>query len=173
MEIKWSDIPFFQNLSSSQIGTIKNYFTPVSFSKDKIVIEEGETGDFMLILVQGEVRVLKNMILKEAAINLPFLKDTQKVLAILDSSRYPIFGEIALLDNDVRSASVITTRDSIFLKITRSDFMRLVSTEPELALSIVLVLGQKIAQRLRQANEDIIKLTTAMALVLGKEKKEL
>jgi CRP-like cAMP-binding protein len=86
---------------------------------------------------------------------------------------YPIFGEIALLDNDVRSASVITTRESIFLKITRSDFMRLVSTEPELALSIVLVLGQKIAQRLRQANEDIIKLTTAMALVLGKEKKEL
>ena len=83
---------------------------------------------------------------------------------------YPIFGEIALLDNDLRSASVVTDTDSVFLKITRKDFLQLVSKEPDLALSIVLVLGQKIAQRLRQANEDIIKLTTALALVLGKDK---
>ena len=170
MKINWSDIPFFKNLALSQLEKIKTYLTPISFPKGKVVIEEGEIGDFMLILVQGQVRVLKNMILKEAALNLPFLKNTQKVLAVLDSSMYPIFSEIALLDNDLRSASVVTDTDSVFLKITRKDFLQLVSKEPDLALSIVLVLGQKIAQRLRQANEDIIKLTTALALVLGKDK---
>jgi len=172
MEINWSDIPFFKNFALSQLEKIKTYFTLISFPKGKVVIEEGEIGDFMLILIQGQVRVLKNMILKEAALNLPFLKDTQKVLAVLDSSMYPIFGEIALLDNDVRSASVVTDTDSVFLKITRKDFLQLVSKEPDLALSIVLVLGQKIAQRLRQANEDIIKLTTALALVLGKDNQQ-
>ena len=168
MEINWSNIPFFQNLTLSQIETIKKYFTPISYPKDKVVIQEGEVGDYMLILIEGEVKVYKNMLLQKAAISLPFLKNTQKVLAMLDSSKYPIFGEIALLDNDLRSASVITTTDSSFLKITRDNFKRLISSDPKLALSIFLVLGQRIAQRLRQANENIIKLTTALALVLGK-----
>ena len=64
MKINWSDIPFFKNLALSQLEKIKTYLTPISFPKGKVVIEEGEIGDFMLILVQGQVRVLKNMILK-------------------------------------------------------------------------------------------------------------
>ena len=72
------------------------------------------------------------------------------------------FGELALMDKEVRSASVVAVTDCEFLLISREDFMRLGEEDPGLGLLVTRVIGKELTKRLRKANEDMIVLFEAL-----------
>ena len=106
------------------------------YEQGSLIFEEGEIGDCMYIIQQGEVRIHKN----------------NMALAILKEKE--VFGELALLDAEVRSASATTTADCVLFRIEQEPFYELIENRPEVAKGFIKIL----CQRLRAQNEKSIKI---------------
>ena len=162
-------IPLFSGLSQEELGRLNIIFTPFSLPQDEVVIREGESGDEMYILIKGRVRITRQMLLEGCHLAVPGLESSRKVLATLDGRSFPMFGEVALLDNDIRSATVTTLEPCTFLKTNREQFFRLVAQDPALGCLLLTALGRKLANLLRRNNSELIKVTTALALTLSRQ----
>ena len=95
------------------------------------IFKEGETGDCMYIIQQGNIRIHKG----------------NTTLAILKEKE--VFGELSLLDADTRSASATAATDCILYKIDQEPFYELMDERPEVAKGFIKIL----CQRLRTMNE--------------------
>lgn len=110
-------IGIFQYLNDNQLEQIDEAFEEVHFNKGEYIIKEGEVGDRFYILKKGRCRLTKleekdgEMIEKDKGFMTP--EDTS------------YFGELALLRDDKRSASVIGIEDVICDSLDRKDFIRL------------------------------------------------
>jgi CRP-like cAMP-binding protein len=95
------------------------------------IFKEGETGDCMYIIQQGNIKIHKG----------------NTTLAILKEKE--VFGELSLLDADTRSASATANTDCILYKIDQEPFYELMDERPEVAKGFIKIL----CQRLRTMNE--------------------
>jgi CRP/FNR family cyclic AMP-dependent transcriptional regulator len=95
------------------------------------IFKEGETGDCMYIIQQGNIKIHKG----------------NTTLAILKEKE--VFGELSLLDADTRSASATAETDCILYKIDQEPFYELMDERPEVAKGFIKIL----CQRLRTMNE--------------------
>lgn len=98
------------------------------------IFREGDTGDCMYIIYQGQVKIHKN----------------DKELAILNEKE--VFGELSLLDAETRSASATTSTDCILYKIDQEPFYELIDSRPEIAKGFIKIL----CRRLRAQNEKSV-----------------
>lgn len=112
------------------------------FSRGETIFEEGSAGDSMMIILSGEARVSHRL---EAT-----REETLSILKKGDS-----FGEMALLDDLPRSATVIAHTDAFLLEISRKKFMRFIEKESESGVKILLNLARSLSFRLREANTKI------------------
>lgn len=115
------------------------------------VITEGEAGSELYILNKGTVDVLKRTLDNEV-FTIVTLTDKEDVF----------FGELALMDEEFRSASVTAKTDCEFLVIKREDFNRLGEEDPRLGLLVTRAIGRAVSRRLRKTNEDLITLFEAL-----------
>ena len=100
-------LPFFTNFSESQIDQIFSACNIIKVEKDKTIIEEGEIDDSFYILISGQVKVRKG----------------EKDLATLEKG--VVFGEMAYLTGEARTATIISKRDCILLKFSSTLLNRL------------------------------------------------
>jgi CRP-like cAMP-binding protein len=75
---------------------------------------------------------------------------------------------MALLENEPRSATVTAATECHLWEIGRDDFMGLIERNRDLGCKILLRLAQLLSRHLRKTNQDMVKLTTAMAIALGR-----
>jgi CRP/FNR family cyclic AMP-dependent transcriptional regulator len=152
----------FQDLEDNELQQVLNRTFPRSFSAGDIILKEGETGDSLFIMCQGEVEITK-------ALTLVLEEDTprEKVMIRLKAEDGVGFGEMALLENEARSATVTALSDCTLLELHQQDFLALIRDNPQMGLKILLRLAQLLSRYLRKSNQDVIKLTTALAIALG------
>lgn len=105
------------------------------FEKDTLVFKEGEFGDCMYIIHQGEVKIHKENV----------------TLAILNEKE--VFGELALLDPEVRSASATTVNNCVLFRIDQEPLYEVIENRPEVARGFIKIL----CKRLRAQNEKSIR----------------
>jgi voltage-gated potassium channel len=106
-------VPIFTNLDKGTISEIARMLFIRRFSKDEVVIKEGDIGDSMYFILDGEVEVTRE-------------KDDLDI--ILGAGDF--IGEIALLQHIERTATVIATKRSEMLELTTYDFQKLVQDKP-------------------------------------------
>ena len=167
-ELDFSRIPMFHGLSPAEIGKVQEIFREATRPAGSVLVAEGQTGEEMYILVRGRVQVSKAMLMAGMSVPLLNMDSPRKVLATLDDSGHPMFGEVALIDSDQRSATVTALSDCTFLVTSREQFFGLAGREPELGVKLLLTLGKRMAATIRRSNAEVIKLTTALALSLRK-----
>jgi len=110
---------FLKDLSENEISQITALAVRQKFSKGQLVFTEGEVGDTFYIIEDGEVLVY-------------FTKDGDAApLCTLGAGEF--FGEMSIMHNDRRSASVKASEDSTLLCVGADDFKRLVMGQPSLA----------------------------------------
>ena len=112
-----ANIPLFANLGFEDITEIVKLLHIKSFTKDEIIAEEGSLGSSMYFIVSGSVHVHNENIhirLREG----------------------DFFGEIALLKNTQRTATVEATCECKVLELTTHDFNNFIKTKPELLKEI-------------------------------------
>ena len=93
------------------------------------LIQEGEPGDCLFIVIDGELRVHSN----------------ESTLTILGPGK--TVGELALLDPEPRSASVTAVTDSFLFRIAREPFDEVMADRPEIALGVIRTLTRRIRQQ--------------------------
>ena len=131
-------IPLFSGLGQQELQTLFDHAGIRKFPKNTVIIHDGDESDSLYIIVSGKVKV--------------FLTDEQGKEVILNFQEVgEYFGEVALLDQTRRSASVVTLVPSQFIVITRQDFMRCLSMHPEIALRVM----KDLTNRLRDLTDEV------------------
>ncbi|MBM4284865.1 MAG: cyclic nucleotide-binding domain-containing protein [Deltaproteobacteria bacterium] len=152
----------FQDLETEELTRLLRFARSCRVAAREVVIHEGEQGDSMYIMCEGEVEITKRLTLALA-------EDTPKerVMIRLRAEDGVVFGEMALLENDLRSATVTALTDCYLLEIRRNDFLDFINQDQRIGCKILLRLAQNLSRNLRKTNLEVVKLTTALAIALG------
>ncbi len=153
----------FQDLQEKEVQEVLGLAALRTFPAGEVIIHEGEAGDSMFIMCQGEVEITKRLglVLDEEA-------PRERIIVRLKAEEGVCFGEMALLEKEPRSATVTALTECQLLEMGREDFLRLVRQNCEMGSKILLRLAQLLSRYLRKTNQDMVKLTTAMAIALGR-----
>lgn len=161
-----SAFPIFSGLSEEELKRLAQALRPLQIQPGETVIREGEVGNQVYLLLEGQVSV-------SIRIALPAQLDgkttpEEKGLIKYSGSDHAIFGEQGLLGEEPanRTATITALSPCRLLEFSRSDLDTLVQENPNLGFKLMRNLCLVMAERLRQANQDIAKLTTVLSLVL-------
>jgi CRP/FNR family transcriptional regulator, cyclic AMP receptor protein len=153
----------FKGLSQEQIRKLLNITHRVSFKKGDIIMKEGDIGHDMYIIHDGTVEVVKSLVLEGMDDD---DAERGKVFTHLSADDHAVFGEIALLEESKRTATIRALTDCVFFEISKDEFLLLAEKDFELGYRVLLNLSRIVSARLRKADEDTIKLTTALSIIL-------
>lgn len=155
----------FKNLSKEQCEIVAVYLQQREVAPSEIIIKEGISDDQLFIIEKGEVEVFKS---EESSERMYFL-------AKLGAGE--CFGELALLDQRERSASVRARVHTKLQTLSKIDFESLAQSHPEIYQQLLKNISSFIARRLRLTNElttatldealDDAKKFTGMAIVMA------
>ncbi|MCD9022036.1 ABC transporter transmembrane domain-containing protein [Cohnella silvisoli] len=112
--------PIFADMDDSFLQGISHFFATESYAKDRTIIHEGDPGDKFYVIVRGKVEVLKK----------DELGGNARVAVLSDGD---FFGEVALLRNVPRTASIQTLTPVVFITLQREFFQDLLKHAPHLA----------------------------------------
>lgn len=134
------NIGMFSHLSESDLSALSNYSYNKLIPKGSSIIRQGDKGDALYIILSGKVRVYtKN-------------KSGQEItLGRLQNGDY--FGELSLLDNSSRSASVDTLETCNLAVIPHTEFKRYLMKNPNIAIELSI----ELSRRLRQCTDTLNK----------------
>ncbi|MDY6850755.1 MAG: cyclic nucleotide-binding domain-containing protein [Thermodesulfobacteriota bacterium] len=157
-------IYIFQDLTSREIDLVTRIITPHKFSAGEIVMEEGVVGDSMYIIAEGEVQVYKALTMKFGDDD---FRETEKTLSVLRADDYVVIGEMSLITEEERSATITALTGATLYRINREDFLELGRSNPELGFKVTLRLAELVSKRLKKSDDDIVRLTTALSISLS------
>jgi CRP-like cAMP-binding protein len=142
-------VPIFSELSDQDIASLAHLALRKRYPKDTVVFFENEEGDFFFTITEGRIKVT-------------ILGDDGRevILSVLGPGDF--FGEMALLDNEPRSATAIAVEESELLSLHRSDFQSVLNDNRSITNALIKVLSA----RLRRANHQIS--TLALLDVYGR-----
>jgi len=121
----------FKDTPENILADLAPLMKEMEYEQGTEIFKEGETGDCMYIIQQGNIKIHKG----------------NTTLAILKEKE--VFGELSLLDADTRSASATADTDCLLYKIDQEPFYELMDERPEVAKGFIKIL----CQRLRTMNE--------------------
>ncbi|MBI2212849.1 MAG: Crp/Fnr family transcriptional regulator [Acidobacteria bacterium] len=133
----------FADLPDTDLASIAAVAKPRRYARDEVVIREDERGDVFCLIKQGRVKI-----------TMTSPEGKELILSTLGPGEF--FGEMALLDDEPRSASVIATERLEVLTIWRSDFLQLLSEN----FAFTRRLLAEMSKRLRDASSRIESLAT-------------
>ena len=150
-------VPIFQDLGRREFNKIESILHRRNWNADEGIINEGDPGVGMYIIVAGEVRITQ--VGEDGG---------QQQLATLTGGDF--FGEQALLDESPRTASAYANETCRIIGLFRPDLLELIESNPRLGLKIVMRLSQMISVRLRYANR-LLKEARMRVKQVGEENK--
>lgn len=129
------------------------------FKKGSTIIHENDYGDELFILLKGKIDIVKETMQKETY-----------TVTTLNAEMGGIYvGELALIDNDKRSASVIAKTDCDCLVIKRQNFIKFGDENPDIGLNITRSIASQLSSKLRKTNSDVITLFSALVEEIASE----
>ena len=131
-------VPLFAELEGDELERFSHVAVPRSFPSGTRVFHEGDESDACYIVRSGHFRVTRE-------------HPDGRAITLANLGRGDIFGELAMLDGEVRSASVEALDDGELLALPGADVRALLSRHPEISAKLVAAL----VRRLRAANERI------------------
>ena len=130
-------IPIFRDATDQDLESLALHLIERRFPKNAIIVDEGLAGDYMYVIRSGRVKVTKAS-----------GDGREKIMNLLSVGDF--FGEMSLLDDEPRSASVTTLEPTLLLALSRRDFMELLNNSSSLALCVI----QELTRRLRDTDEQ-------------------
>lgn len=158
-------VKLFRGLNEEQLEKVGKLIRSANFSAGEAIAQENEPGDEMFILCEGRVQISKSLTMK---IGKDSYADRNKTLNTLDAGDYPFFGEIALVEVGVRSASVVAETDCKLMVLKKEDFDRLCDAECDIGYRLIRNISEVICTMLRKSNNDVIKLATALSIAMNR-----
>ena len=142
-------VPIFSELTDADISSLARLSSRRRYPKDTVVFFENEEGDFFFMILEGRIKVT-------------ILGDDGREVILSMLGPGDFFGEMALLDNEPRSATAIAVEESELLSLHRTDFQTVLTDNRSITTALIKIL----TARLRRANHQIS--TLALLDVYGR-----
>tara|TARA_B100002051_G_scaffold929_1_gene833 strand:+ start:633 stop:1115 length:483 start_codon:yes stop_codon:yes gene_type:complete len=134
-------VPIFDGLSHKELSEVARLTHERAYKKDEHIFKQHAPAEGMYVILDGAVEI----------------KDPESgtIFASLETGDF--FGELALLDEEPRSASAHAIQPSRLIGFFRTDLLTLMKIYPELGNKIMLNLARVLGERLRKTNEELAK----------------
>lgn len=155
----------FDGLSEEEIENFIKLMTFKKVKKNEVIIKEGDNGDTIILLLNGEVSMTQALTLK----NSKAISDNREKTSIrIDSKKsHHFFGEISLFNEvDKRTATITATSDCEIAILDDNEIIKLCNENHTLGYKIMKNLAEKLASSLERTNSQVLKLTTVFSLIL-------
>ena len=124
-------VPLFSHLSLEQLEAVQQITREVEYLANEAIVREGEPGGELYLLIEGEVRIFKN-----------YGTPNERSLSTMCAVSY--FGEMAALDDEPRSATVVAAERSRMLCLDGESLADLIRQMPEISFEIMRVLTARV-----------------------------
>lgn len=132
-----AQMPFFRHLDDGELRRVLQVTDVKRYSEGEAIIHEGERGDSLFIILSGTARVMRG-------------ETEVKTLTVGEH-----FGEMALIRNQPRSASVFSQEASEFLVMHRAEFFEILRNQPRIAVKLLWQFTGVLADRLAETTRDL------------------
>jgi ATP-binding cassette subfamily B protein len=129
-----AEIPIFQSLDALQHASIARLFSTEHAMAGREIFRQGDYGDKFYVIARGTV-----------VVTVSAAGGGDSILAVLQDGDY--FGEIALIENTTRTATVRARTDCVFLTLTRDAFLKLLDDVPGLRVKFTEVARERLGSR--------------------------
>lgn len=148
-------VPTFETLGESDLLEVAKVAVPRRFDAHEVIFREGDASDTCYVVRSGHARAIRE-------------HNDGRSLTLAQFGPGDIFGELAMFDDERRSASVETLEATQVIGILGADMRRLMREHPDIAVKLVISLGR----RLRETNERLARqsfqtVQSRVAVVLG------
>jgi CRP-like cAMP-binding protein len=133
-------VPAFETLSDADLARVAEVAVPRRLAAGEVVFREGDASDTCYIVRSGQARATR-------------AHSDGRILTLAHFGPGDIFGELAMFDDERRSATVEMIEDSEVVAILGGDMRRLLREHPDIAVKLVVSLGR----RLRDTNERLTR----------------
>jgi len=137
-----SGSPLFDMLSNQELEFVADLSRPRKFQAGQVIFEEGELGDSLFVIVQGEVEVARRD-----------PKGAPRVLATLGQPEF--FGEMSLIDKEYRSATVKAKTDCELLHLSAENLTTFRKHHRDGFTFVVINIARVLSARLREADQKL------------------
>ena len=144
------NVAIFKDLDDGELARVSEVCREQTFVSGEYVFREGESGNRLYLIVEGEVRISRTI-----------PGSGEEALAVLKKGA--MFGEMAVFDRSERSTDAISNGGTKCLTISRSDFELLLDFNRDLAYKVLWACVRMLSGRLRSTN-DSLKSFLAMSM---------
>jgi CRP-like cAMP-binding protein len=127
-------VPLLDGLNKRQLGRLANRFVTRHYEAEEAIVTQGRGGEGLFIIVSGKAEAVRER-----------ADGTRVVVNTFSPTNF--FGELALLTEGPRTATVLTTEPTECLVLARWDFLAVMKEDAEMGV----VIAQELAQRFRRA----------------------
>lgn len=135
-----ASLPLFATLSQDVLRRIVEIAVPRSFAAGDVVFREGDRGDSCYVVRTGRARAIRE-------------NSAGRTITLATFGPGDMFGELAMFEDEPRSATVEVTRAATLIAILRADMHRLMRTHHQLTIGLIVAQGR----RLRATNERLFR----------------
>ena len=136
--------PLFSDFTRDDVKALSEYMGVYRAASGETIIREGDAGDFMLLIIRGEVDILKRGLQRE-----------QQHMTSVGAGT--TIGEMSMIDGEPRFATCRTTQATTFGVLTRENLTRILREQPELGVKILVKLVTMLSARLRQTSAKLMR----------------
>lgn len=141
------NIPLFAKLEPAKLKLLAFTSERLTFDPGQPLFQQGDAGDAAYIVMEGAADVL--------------IETPKGPVKVANLGRNAIVGEIAILCDVPRTATVVAQERTVTLKINKDTFFRLVNEFPQMAVEIMRELARRLEKTNEQLRETVAKLRTA------------
>jgi len=157
-------VPLFNGLIDEQLNRMISVMTVSNFEEGEFIMREGDSGTEIYILLRGEIEISKTLVLPQW---IQSAQKQDKALIHLSEKQYPFFGEMSMFgDKSTREASIKATKTCQMACLQKEKLLEEIENDPDIGAIVYHNIASELVKRLRKANKDILKLTTAFSLAL-------
>ena len=158
------DYNLLKNLSSKSIKEFIKLIEIKDLPSNHTIIREDSYGTFLIFLIDGQVNISRKMTLNHSNKNNDY---QEKEILNTDSSKKPIFGEIGLFGKSHKRTATIKTISKCTIGIVEKEkFFNLCEKDNEIGYQLLKNISLILSQRIMDTNSNVMKLTTALCLIL-------
>ncbi len=132
-------VSIFADLDAASVAALERLADVRDYPDGGVVVSQEDTGDALFVLVRGKVKVVL------------YGESGREIILSIFKVPGDFFGEMSLLDNEPRSASVIAAEASRLVVLSRKDFQAHIESHPRTALRVLT----ELSRRLRRADAVI------------------
>ena len=135
-------MPMFDKLSIKDLDVISKHMNLIDVEPGEIVFNEGDAGDYVCFVVEGHLEVIKKA-------------DNGQEVALCKLRRNSSIGEMSVIDEFLRSATVRALTKSSLVTLTRKAFNRILGEHPLIGIQILKGISRLLSLNLRKTSSRL------------------